>query len=84
LTPANFSIELPRLCIELLSYQGDLVLDIFSGSGKTAKACIETRRNYIGCEINPEYVNIAKREIKRTRPKPKDYRNKVQKKIVNF
>lgn len=35
--------------------EGDVVLDCFSGSGSTALACLETGREFIGCEANKEY-----------------------------
>lgn len=41
--------------IETFSNEGDVVVDCFSGSGTTAIACINTNREFIGCEINPEY-----------------------------
>lgn len=44
----------------------DVILDPFSGSGTTAVACINTQRNFIGMEINPEYYNIAKQRIDNT------------------
>lgn len=39
------------------------VLDPFAGSGTTAVACISTGRNFIGCEIDPGYYEIARRRI---------------------
>ena len=36
-----------------------VVLDPFSGSGTTGVVALKHNRNYIGCELNPEYVNIA-------------------------
>ena len=45
------------------SNEGDIVLDCFLGSGTTAVACINTNRNYIGIEREPEYVEIAKQRI---------------------
>ena len=41
------------------SVPGDLVLDLFSGTGTTAVICRKLGRNFIGCEINPEYRAIA-------------------------
>lgn len=42
------------------SKEGDIVLDPFIGSGTTAVACKELGRHYIGFEINPKWVKIAK------------------------
>jgi len=39
------------------------VLDPFMGSGTTALACIKTKRNFIGIELNEQYYNIAKERI---------------------
>jgi DNA modification methylase len=58
---AKFPQELPRRVIRLLTYPGDLVLDCFLGSGTTAVAAIRERRNYIGMELLPKYVEIARR-----------------------
>ena len=55
LTKANFPVALPKLCVELLSFRDDLVLDPFMGSGTTAVACINTFRNYIGFELSEDY-----------------------------
>lgn len=59
LTKATFPIQLPKLCINLLTYENDIVLDPFSGSGTTAVACLKTNRNFIGCQIDTDYYNIA-------------------------
>jgi site-specific DNA-methyltransferase (adenine-specific) len=42
-----------------------VVLDPFLGSGTTAIMAIETGRAFIGIELNPEYVQIARRRIAR-------------------
>jgi len=61
--PAPFPVELPYRCIQLYTYEGDVVLDPFMGSGQTAIAAIKTRRYYVGYEINEEYVKLAERRI---------------------
>ena len=61
--PAPFPIELPRRFIELYTYLDELVLDPFMGSGTTAVAAVETRRHYVGYELNGEYVRTAERRI---------------------
>jgi DNA modification methylase len=53
---AVFPIELPSLCLEHFSQEGDVILDPFMGSGTTAKACELMNRKWIGFEINPNYV----------------------------
>lgn len=61
--PAVFPVELPEFFIKAFTNENDVVLDIFLGSGTTAVAAINTNRQYIGIERNPEYVAIAKRRI---------------------
>jgi site-specific DNA-methyltransferase (adenine-specific) len=65
--PAPFPIELPKRLIELYTYQGDIVLDPFCGSGTTCIAAIQSRRHYIGYEISPEYTQLAEKRIKKTK-----------------
>lgn len=61
--PAPFPVELPRRLIELYTYQGDLVLDPFMGSGTTAVAAVETGRNYVGFDTEESYVELARERI---------------------
>ena len=42
---------------------GDTIFDPFMGSGTTGVACMQTGRNFIGCEISPEYFAIAEKRI---------------------
>jgi DNA modification methylase len=58
---AKFPLELPRRVIKLLTAPGDVVLDCFLGSGTTAVAAITEGRQYIGIELDPEYVALARR-----------------------
>jgi DNA modification methylase len=62
---AKFPLELPRRFIRLLTCEGDTVLDCFMGSGTTAIAALKEKRHYIGIDITPEYVQLAKRNIKK-------------------
>jgi len=61
--PAPFPVELPYRCIQLYTYEGDVVLDPFMGSGQTAIAAIKTARYYIGYDIEEEYLRLAERRI---------------------
>ena len=63
LTKANFSLDLPTKAINLLTYEGDLVLDPFIGSGTTALAALKCNRHFIGFEISKEYCEIANNRI---------------------
>ena len=49
--------------IKTSSREGDIVLDLFMGSGTTAIACINTNRNFIGFEKDDKYFEIAKKRI---------------------
>ena len=62
--PAPFPVELPYRCIQLYTYEGEVVLDPFIGSGQTAIAAIKTGRHYVGYEINEDYVKLAERRIR--------------------
>lgn len=61
--PAPFPVELPKRCIRLFTYRGDLVLDPFLGSGTTLIACRETGRIGIGVEINRDYCRLAAKRL---------------------
>ena len=61
--PTIKPVKLMEWLVKLMSNEGDLVLDPFSGSGTTAVACKNQGRNFIGCEMNPEYIEIAKRRL---------------------
>jgi DNA modification methylase len=61
--PAPYPIELPRRCIRLYSFKGEVILDPFNGSGTTGLACKEEGRNYIGYDISAEYIELAKKRI---------------------
>lgn len=61
--PAPFPIELPYRCIQLYTFKGEVVLDPFCGVGTTCIASIMTSRHFIGIDINPEYVEKAKKRI---------------------
>ena len=62
--PATFPIKLAKRCINLLSYENDLVYDPFMGSGTTAIAAHESKRNWIGSEISQAYVDLANKRLK--------------------
>lgn len=61
--PAPFPVALPERCIKLYSFENDVVLDPFAGSGTTAIACLNTNRNYILIEKEKEYINIINKRI---------------------
>ena len=61
--PAIFPEQLAKDHILSWSNEGDIVMDIFMGSGTTAKMCKLTNRNYIGFEISKEYCDIAEERL---------------------
>lgn len=60
---AKFPVELPTRVVRLLTDPGDIVLDCFMGSGTTAIAAIQQERQYIGIELQAQYVELARRRI---------------------
>jgi site-specific DNA-methyltransferase (adenine-specific) len=62
--PAPFPIELPYRLIQLYTYEGEIILDPFIGSGQTAIAAIKTNRRYIGYEIQKDYVKLCTKRIR--------------------
>ena len=61
--PAPFPVELPKRCIKLFSFIGDIVLDPFLGSGSTLIACALLNRNGIGVDIDKNYCELAKNRL---------------------
>ena len=64
--PAPFPVELPKRCIEMFTFVGDVVLDPFLGSGTTAVAAKMTGRKYVGCDLSAEYCAIAEDRLVQT------------------
>lgn len=59
--PAPFPVELAERVIKVFSYEGDVVLDPFNGSGTTCVAAVRHNRHYVGYDISPEYCELARR-----------------------
>ena len=62
--PTVKPLEMIERLIKISSNEWDTVLDCYLWSWTTAVACKNTNRNFIGIEINPEYVEIAKNRLK--------------------
>jgi len=60
---ASFPVKLIEPCILAGSREGDWVLDPFFGSGTTGVACAEHGRRFVGIDLHPEYVGIARKRI---------------------
>ena len=56
-------VELMKVLVENSSKEGDIVMDCFMGIGATGIACKELKRNFIGCEIDRTYYDIALKRI---------------------
>ena len=61
---ATFPPDLIEPCVLAGSKPGDIVFDPFMGSGTTAGVALKHGRQYMGCELNPEYKNIQVERIK--------------------
>lgn len=61
--PTVKPVALMRYLIQLVTPPNSRVLDPFCGSGSTGMAAVELGHEFIGCELDPAYVDIAKRRI---------------------
>ena len=60
---ATYPVALITPCILAGCPKGGVVLDPFMGAGTTAIAAVMNQRQYLGCELNPEYKDIAEKRI---------------------
>ena len=65
LHPTQKPIALFEYLIKTYTNEGDLVLDNCIGSGTTALACVNTKRNFIGFEISEEYCKLSEERIQK-------------------
>lgn len=63
--PAPFPVELPERCIRLYTFEDDLVLDPFIGSGTTAVAAARNNRRYVGYEVSRDYAKLARERVRK-------------------
>lgn len=61
--PTQKPVALMKILIEHWTQPGDTVADFYMGSGSTGVACVQTNRNFIGCEIAKYYFDIAQQRI---------------------
>jgi site-specific DNA-methyltransferase (adenine-specific) len=61
---APFPVELPYRFIQLYTFEGQVVLDPFVGSGTTCIAALKTRRNYVAYDTDKKYCELAENRIK--------------------
>ena len=63
--PAPFPVELPYRLIQLYTFEGEVVLDPFCGSGSTCVAAIKSDRHFISYDINENYVKLARKRVRK-------------------
>lgn len=69
--PTQKPVSLMKWCLEIAKVKPDAtIFDPFMGSGTTGVACMQTGRNFIGCEIDPGYYAIAQRRIEAAAAQP--------------
>ena len=61
--PAPFPVELPEKLIQLYTFEDDLVLDPFMGSGSALVAAARLGRRYVGYDTDPVYVELARQRV---------------------
>ncbi|MCB0230720.1 MAG: site-specific DNA-methyltransferase [Anaerolineae bacterium] len=62
--PAPFPVDLPYRLIQLYTFQNDVILDPFMGSGSTAIASLKAERRYVGYDVDSQYVDLAEQRIR--------------------
>lgn len=70
--PAPFPVVLPLRLIKMYTFAadaergfgGDIVVDMFAGTGSTLLAAKAAKRRYLGIELNPQYVAIARQRLR--------------------
>jgi len=63
LHPTQKPLDLIEWIVNYWSFEGDLVLDPFLGSGTTMEACLQLNRNCIGIDIDEKYIKITKERV---------------------
>jgi DNA modification methylase len=64
--PAPYPPAIPRRLIRMFSFVGDVVLDPFGGTGTTSLAALETGRNSVMVEIDPDYVDTTESRLRQS------------------
>lgn len=63
LTKATFSMDIPTKAIKILTYNNDVVLDPFAGSGTSLVAAETLNRRWVGIELSPNYAEVAQKRV---------------------
>lgn len=61
--PTQKPLNIIQVLVQWLTNEGDTILDPFSGSGTTGVAALLNNRNYIGIELNPEYLEMSRKRL---------------------
>jgi DNA modification methylase len=61
---APFPKEIPEFAIRCYSYEGNVVLDPFMGSGTTALVARELKRKWLGFEIHEEFEDVIRKKVR--------------------
>jgi modification methylase len=61
--PAPFPEDLVEQCVVSTTDENDVVLDPYMGSGTTAVVARRMKRNYLGIEMNPEYIKLSQERL---------------------
>ena len=61
--PTVKPVALMKYLVKLVTAEGAHIIDPFSGSGSTGMAAVELGHTFVGCELDPHYVDIAAKRI---------------------
>ena len=68
--PTQKPVAIMRFLLQRYTLPGQTIFDPFMGSSPLGIACVQLQRNYIGCEIDPGYFEIAKKRIAQAQAQP--------------
>lgn len=81
---ASFPPEIPELAIQLATHPGQLVVDLFHGTGTTGAVCERLNRRYHGFELNGAFIEISKINLQINRQQQDSSKKKVFGKIISI
>ena len=79
--PAPFPVELPEQLIRLFTFEDDLVLDPFMGSGSALVAAALMNRRYVGYDLDPAYVEIARSRVREAINPPPEPKRRTKRQV---